>query len=88
ATGAYQGIPVTGLELRSAVLPDETILRFENTGRVDLWSLGVWIDEFGAFTCPQRGLRPGDIVVCTVPAGSIVGDAWAWTDTGRRVTAT
>ena len=87
AIGTYQGIPDTGLEMRSAFLPDETVLRFENTGRVDLWALGVWIDDVGAFTCPERSLGPGDIVVCTVPAGSVVGDAWAWTDGGLRIAA-
>lgn len=87
ATGTYQGIPVTGLELRTAKLSDETMLRFENTGLVDLWSLGVWVDGLGAFECPERDLGPGDIVVCPLPAGSEVGDAWAWTGTGLRVGA-
>ncbi|HSG80327.1 MAG TPA: transglycosylase SLT domain-containing protein [Acidimicrobiia bacterium] len=87
AVGTYQGIPDTGLEMRGAELVDETVLRFENTGRVDLWSLGVWIDDVGAFTCPQRSLGPGDIAMCTIPAGSVVGDAWAWTDGGLRVAA-
>ena len=87
ATGTYQGIPDTGLELRFARLPDETVLRFENTGQVDLWSLGVWVDDLGAFTCPDRSIRAGEIVVCTIPAGSVVGDAWAWTGSGLRIAA-
>lgn len=85
--GAYQGIPRAGLEVRAALKLNETVIRFKNTGLVDLWSPAAWLDGVGTVSCPVGMLPPGGIVTCAVPPGS-PAEAWAFTGTGLRVTAT
>ena len=62
-----------------------------NTGDVDLWSLYLYDEEEGRVTCPDRDLRPGETVTCTLrgtaEAGQYANEAWvdAWDDDGNRV---
>ena len=87
ATGTYQGIPRAVLEIRTASLLDETVIRFKNAGLVDLWAPGVWVEGVGTVSCPVTHLAPSEIATCTVPAGAL-GDIWAYTGSGLEVSAT